>query len=167
MAHKKKKKSEKREEALKYLSEIILANRTIKDWMIRNTYYAVLAQIGIYATFKDTKDLFGWLVALILSILVWFLTFVVLRSNQRSIETLRKQERRLVERTPLPWIRKNWAIGNSGEGQEDRYPRIYRPLVIGTGLVIMVAMTRGNSPVQELFCKIVCPTNSSVTNIAK
>jgi len=145
----KREQKERREEALWYLREVINANRAIKDWMLRNTFYAVTAEAGVFALLKkEAQETWEVMFAGVLLIWIWFVSNRILKSNRDSINKLRKKENDLITKTPLPWIEQNWA-GRTTEKRHHSdkfYLNTYRAFILGTGIVLILFMWSHTPP---------------------
>lgn len=136
--------AQRREEGLAYLKEVINANRAMKDWMLRNTHFAILTQIGIFALFsKDSAGCTMRMMAVVLLMIVCGLAVFVLRSNRNSVERLREKERSIIRETPLPWVEKHWAGGTLSSEPTNQFYRLYLFFVVGTGVILAACLLIG------------------------
>jgi len=82
-----------KQEALMYLSEVIQANRAIKEVMLKNTYYSILLMSGVYYIFKDSKRILDICLALISLALITIFSYYFLKSNNKTISKLQNGEK--------------------------------------------------------------------------
>ncbi|MBL8019733.1 MAG: hypothetical protein JNM27_08725 [Leptospirales bacterium] len=132
---------ERREEALMYLGETISANRALKEWMLRNTYYAVVAQGAVYALFEKNKgrDIAYWLAGFLI-LAIWMVSSDILKRNRDSINNLRNRERSLIKEF-FPVVETNWAGGNlENKIADNHFLWIYLGFIFLTGIVLLIAM---------------------------
>lgn len=125
--------------------------------MLKNTNYSVLAQGGVYFAFKEKPDLIGWFLAVILIVGIWTVSMYILGSNRNSIDSLRKKEADIIEGVPFPVIEKNWAGRKKPTEPDNRYFNIYRGFIFGTGLILLLNLTRQNTEVRTAACELFCP----------
>lgn len=134
---------EKREEALMYLGEVISANRSLKEWMLQNAFYALTAVGAIFGLFKDESRqsfFWGFVVPAFLMFFVCRAARIILRANHDSINKLKDKERKLISETPLAWVDANWAGGSKVDErkeQEQFYLNLYRNSVEGAAIVLL------------------------------
>ncbi|MCE9598368.1 MAG: hypothetical protein K8S54_10410 [Spirochaetia bacterium] len=109
--------------------------------MLRNTYYAVIAQGSVYALFEKNKEkdmVYGLAAVMILAI--WTVSSDILKRNRDSIKNLRSRERSLIKEF-FPVVEKNWAGGNLEKRVADNhFLAVYLGFVFLTGVMVLIAM---------------------------
>lgn len=156
---------QRREEGLMYLGEIIQANRALKEWMLKNTFYSVSALGGIYFLFKDSPDTFGVIMAAFLSFGVCVISTHILRTNRASIDTLRAREAEVIQEIPLPVIAEFWAGTMRAADKPDRsFFSIYSFAILVTAFVLNLNLARNSADFRESLCSVLCPSTQPASS---
>lgn len=156
---------QRREEGLMYLGEIIQANRALKEWMLKNTFYSVSALGGVYFLFKDSPDTFGVIMAALLSIGVCGISTHILRTNRASIDKLRTRESEVIKKIPLPVIAEFWAgTIRKPMGPDGRFLWIYSITIVATALALNFNLARSSADFRESLCSALCPSTQPASS---
>jgi len=136
-------------EAMDYVKEVIVANRSLKDWQIRNTYYAIAAQVGIYSFVK----VYSWMIVLAILAIAFVTTIAVLhlRDLDADIKKVRERERETMRRL-LPvafsilngtlWAEDKQVSENESESEyqakqgSNRHRNLFTALLVGNALLL-------------------------------
>ena len=145
-----------KQEALMYLSEVIQANRAIKEVMLKNTYYSILLMSGVYYIFKDSKRILDICLALISLALITIFSYYFLKSNNKTISKLQNGEKDWIIENNLNTIHKFWA-GDSLK-LEGKNPFYFSYLVgiILTCFMLIFLLIMNNIEVKKTLCKSIC-----------
>lgn len=128
-------------EALMYLSEIIQANRAVKELMLKNTYYSILLMSGVFFLFDSRYSVWylNFLPA-ILILIIGIFSILIISSNKTTIESLRSKERLIIKQANLKLIKRNWAGDSLKLGNKNPFYWAYFSVVSLSGIILFVLL---------------------------